>query len=616
MEEGEFKMSGKYALIWDLDVFFPGGSSSPEFGRFVEELTRDIGALKGKIEALDSVPAKERPEAWSGLIDGVQELGKRFREARAFVSCLTAQDVKDEQAKLWRGRLTQLSASYGAAMTQLERKILEVPDADWQELINHPKIQPVAFSLEERRRRAAEQLAPEQEILVGDLAVDGYHAWGELYNTVVGRITIPFEEDGEVKRLSVGQARNKFFSPDRKVREEVFKRWQKAWEEHADLCAAALNHLGGFRLNLYRHRGWDSVLKEPLDDNRMTLETLETMWGVIDGNKERLIPYFRRKAELLGLDVLRWCDLDAPIPGGEKSISYDEAADFIIEQFGRFNPDLAEFARTAFTDRWIEAEDRSGKRPGGFCTAFPVTGQSRIFMTFGGTTGNISTLAHELGHAYHQQVMGDLPYWSQLYSLNVAETASTFAELIVTDAAIRHASSDAERLGLLEEKLQRSAAFFMDIRARFLFETRFYDERKMGSLSVDRLNELMVKAQREAFADALAEYDPTFWASKLHFYITGQPFYNFPYTFGFLFSAGIYGRAREEGKAFAEKYAALLRDTGRMNVEDLAARHLGVDLKRPDFWQSAVDQVLSDVELFLRLSEKRALSGDEGAASS
>lgn len=597
-------MAAKYSMTWDLDVFFPGGSSSLEFRRFVEELTRDIENLDRKLSALDSVQGEGRPEAWSKLIDHVQELGKRLRQAGAFVSCLTAQNVKDEQAKLWRGRLNQLYASYGAAMTQLERRILEVPDAEWQELINHPKIRPVAFSLEERRRRTAEQLPPEQEILVGDLAVDGYHAWGELYNIVVGRITIPFEEDGEVKELSVGQARNKFFSPDRKVRETVYERWQEAWKEHAELFASALNHLGGFRLNLYRHRGWDSVLKEPLDDNRMTRETLETMWDVIDRNKERLIPYFDRKAKLLGLDVLRWCDLDAPIPGGEKSVSYDEAADFIIEQFGRFDPNLADFARTAFENRWIEAEDRPNKRPGGFCTVFPVSGQSRIFMTFGGTTGNISTLAHELGHAYHQQVMGGLPYWSQLYAMNVAETASTFAEMLVTDAAIRHASTDAERLGLLEEKLQRAAVFFMDIRARFLFETRFYEERKKGPVSVDRLNETMVTAQREAFADALGDYDPTFWASKLHFYITGQPFYNFPYTFGFLFSAGIYARAKEEGEAFAKKYVDLLRDTGRMTVEDLADRHLGVDLRRPDFWQSAVDEVLSDVDLFLRLSEK------------
>ena len=488
-------------------------------------------------------------------------------------------------------------------MTQLERRILEVPDAEWRELINHPEIQPVAFSLEERRRRAAEQLPPEQEILVGDLAVDGYHAWGELYNTVVGRITIPFEEDGEVKQLSVGQARNKFSSPDRRVRETVFERWQKAWQEHAELFASALNHLGGFRLNLYRHRGWDSVLKEPLDDNRMTRETLETMWEVIDRNKERLIPYFERKAKLLGLDALRWCDLDAPIPGGEKSVSYDEAADFIIEQFGRFDPNLADFARTAFENRWIEAEDRPNKRPGGFCTAFPVSGQSRIFMTFGGTIGNISTLAHELGHAYHQQLIGQLPYWSQLYPLNLAETASTFAESIVTDAAIRHASSDAERLSLLEEKLQRAAAFFMDIRARFLFETRFYEEKRgtgqrgpVERVDGDRPKGGLrrrpggLRSHLLGFQAALLHHGPALLQLPLHLRL---PVQRRPLR------AGADGRA-----GLRKRYADLLRDTGRMNVEDLAARHLGVDLKRPEFWQNAVDEVLSDVERFLRLSEK------------
>lgn len=464
-------------------------------------------------------------------------------------------------------------------------------------------MKPIAFPLNERRRRAQEKLSPEQEVLANDLAVDGYHAWQDLYNAVVGRISIPVERDGETVHLSVGQAANMMVNPDRNVRAAVFAKWQEAWSNEAELCAQALNHLAGFRLNLYRHRGWDSVIREPLDIGRMREETLDAMWQAIENRKDRLVAYLERKAKLLGVEKLSWYDVSAPIGTTTRQVTYDEAASFILEQFNRFSPKLAEFTKTAFEEAWIEAEDRPGKRPGGFCTSFPVSKQSRIFMTYAGNAQNVSTLAHELGHAYHQQVMWDLPPLAQNYAMNVAETASTFAEMIVADAAVKHASSDEERLVLLEDKVQQTVAFFMNIHARFIFEKNFYEARKKGLLSVDALNSLMLEAQKEAYRDALAEYEPQFWASKLHFYITSYPFYNFPYTFGYLFSLSVYARAMQEGPAFAEKYDALLRDTGRMTVEELASRHLGEDITTVEFWQAAVDLAVADIEEFLRLTQ-------------
>ncbi len=595
----------QYPVNWDLDSFFPGGSQSSELEEFLAQLEADLTSLDQKIAGLKPAEAGKEVEQWSHLLNEIQDISSRLGQAGSFIHCLMSQDVTDEQAKLLNGRITQLSATYGSVMTALDSRFLEIAEADWKKLLQAEELAPISFPLEERRRRAAEKLPPEQETLVGDLSVDGYHAWGDLYSTVVGRIHVPYEEDGKVQQLSVGQAANKMANGDRKVREKVFENWEKAWAEYAELCAAALNHIGGFRLNLYRHRRWDSVLQEPLDYNRMSNKTLDMMWDVIQQNKPRLLQYLQRKAALLGVERLSWHDLYAPVMENQKNVSYDEGAMFILEQFARFDPKLADFSKTALTDGWVEAEDRPGKRPGGFCTSFPLSGQSRIFMTFSGTASNVSTLAHELGHAYHQHVMEGLPRMAQKYAMNVAETASTFAEMIVADASIRHAANEEERLVLLEDKLQRATAFFMDIHTRFLFETRFYEERKQGPVSVGRLNELMTEAQKEAFQGALGEYHPHFWASKLHFYLTSVPFYNFPYTFGYLFSAGIYKRSQEEGPSFAQKYVDLLRDTGRMKVEDLAQHHLGVDLTRPDFWQSAVDVVLADVDQFLEMTESK-----------
>lgn len=383
----------------------------------------------------------------------------------------------------------------------------------------------------------------------------------------------------------------------------MFVKWEEAWAKDAELCASALNHLAGFRLSVYEQRDWQKVLQEPLEINRMSEQTLNVMWDVIDQNKSLFLAYLERKAKLLGVPELTWTDVSAPLSQSNQTFTYEEAQTFIVDHFSKFSPQLAEFAQKCFRDRWIEVEDRPGKMPGGFCTSFPVSEQTRIFMTFSGTTSNVFTLAHELGHAYHQHVMRGVPVLLQSYAMNVAETASTFAELIVGDAAVQMANSNEERIALLEDKIQNSIAMYMNIHARFLFETRYYEQRKQGMVSVEELNRLMETAQRDAFKNSLAGYHPYFWAAKLHFYITDVPFYNFPYTFGYLFSAGIYARAKQEGAGFAEMYVNLLRDTGSMRVEDLAAKHLGVELTQPEFWQSAVDLTLHDVREFLSLTE-------------
>jgi oligoendopeptidase F len=524
-------------------------------------------------------------------------------EADSFVACLAAENQADKAAIGLAGHVKTYSAVYSSAMTRFDQYLAEISEEHWEQLLQSAELKEIAYPLTERRALAAEKLPPEQEALVNDLAIDGYHGWGEAYNTTVSKFRITFEEDGKSTELSAGQAANKMHNPDRAVREQLFRLWEEKWSDHADYCADALNHLAGFRLKLYERRGWEGIHKEPLSINRMSKETLDAMWSVIDKSKGIFVEYLQRKAKLLGVERLSWYDVEAPVGKGSKYFSYDEGAKLIVDQFRRFSPKLADFSEAAFESGWIEAEDRPGKRPGGFCTSFPIAEQTRIFMTYAGTASNVSTLAHELGHGYHQHVMNDLPALAQDYAMNVAETASTFAELIVSDAAMKSASNEEERLTLLEDKIQRSVAFYMNIHARFLFETKFYEERSKGLVSVERLNELMVESQKLGYLDALEEYHPHFWASKLHFYITEVPFYNFPYTFGYMFSAGIYAEAVRQGAAFEDKYIALLRDTGRMTVEELAQKHLGVDLRNAEFWQRAMDLSVADVREFLKLTE-------------
>lgn len=588
-----------YSMTWDLDIFFKGGSSSNEFLTFLDEINEEVKELDRLVSNINAEGNDE-----SSLIqafDLYKNTNMKSSQASAFIGCLEAQNAQDKKAGQLRIKQMKIVASLKMVLSKLDEKLIQHDDAFFEKILEKEPLNELKFVLNERREKAKEKLSVKEEALITQLAMDGFEGWSQMYDTIVGSMTIPYK--GE--KLSVGQAANKFSDPDERARKELFTAWEQAWEEKSDLFARTLNHLAGFRLSVNEKRGWDDILKEPLEIGRMKKETLESMWNVIADHKEPLVRFLKRKAELLDLDKLSWADLDAPlaVTAESKVMDYQEGADFIIQQFAKFGSQLANFTQKAFEDSWIEAEDRPGKRPGGFCTGFPLNKQSRIFMTYSGTPSNVSTLAHELGHAFHSYAMRDIHPLNRSYAMNVAETASTFAEMVVADAAVKEAASEEEKLVLLEDKIQRSVALLMNIHARYLFETRFYDERKQGYVSAERLNELMVDAQKEAYGDALSDYNPTFWASKLHFYITGVPFYNFPYTFGYLFSLGIYANALKEPAGFEEKYIALLKDTGSMKVEDLAEKHLGVDLKTRDFWEEAVNACMEDVEEFMRLTD-------------
>jgi oligoendopeptidase F len=594
-----------YSQVWNLDVFFSGGSDSAELEKFFRQTEESIKEFEAKVTNWTPVNSVEDTQNLVELLRSLEEAAKRLTHAGAFIGCLLAQNTKDKKAYSLDAKITSLGAVFQSALGSLDHQLTTIDDSVWESVVATEPLKEFSFVLTESREKAKEKLSKEEEALISMLEVDGYHSWGQLYDLIVSKIKVPFSENDVEKQLSVGQAFNKFSNPDREVRAAVFKNWEQAWGNQADILAKTLNHLAGFRLNVYQKRGWEDVLKEPLSINRMEKVTLETMWEVISEHKQKLVKYLERKAKLLGIEKLSWFDLDAPYGKTETKVSYQEGAKFIEQNFALFGEKLAAFTKNAFLDRWIEAEDRPGKAPGGFCTYFPEKEQSRIFMTYSGTPSNVSTLAHELGHAFHSYAMRDVPFLNCNYAMNVAETASTFAEMIVADAAVKNAKDEEEKLVLLDDKIQRTVALLMNIHARFLFETSFYEERKVGTVTADRISELMLSAQKEAYGDSLEEYHPLFWASKLHFFITDVPFYNFPYTFGYLFSLGIYAQALEEGTGYEEKYMALLRDTASMKVEDLARKHLQVDLTQKDFWEKAVGTCLDDIDEFLKLTENK-----------
>ena len=599
----------KYSMKWDLESIFPGGSSSTQLKEKLENIREQLDELSSLIIKWDTEKDSPAFKELEDILLVQEKLTKGLSQVFTFIEAVQSADVSDKQAGKIFGQVVESSSAFSTLQTMLTKKMVAMPDNAWNELVELPAFKEIEFSLNETRLQGKELLSETEEALINALSIDGFQGWSDHYDSLVATIEIPFEDsEGYIHLLSAGQAYNKMNTdPDAGVREQLFEKWEETWGSMAPLFSDTLNHLAGFRLADYKAHGVKDFLKRPLEYNRMKQETLDTMWKAVSDHKQPFVDYLNRKAQLLGKDKLSWQDTEAPVIMGDskaKVYPYDEGADFIVENFRKFSGKMADFAQHAFDHSWIEAEDRGGKRPGGYCSELPESKESRIFMTYAESPSEVSTLAHELGHAFHSHVMTDLPTLNQQYAMNVAETASTFAEMIIADATVKEAASKEEKITLLDTKMQNALAMFLNIHARFLFESNFYAERQNGIVTDERLGELMEEAQKEAYQDSLSNYHPHFWASKLHFFIADVPFYNFPYTFGYLFSLGIYARSLEEGAGFEDKYIALLRDTAAMSTEDLAMKHLNVDLTKPDFWEAGIAIMRNDVDTFMELTEE------------
>ncbi len=596
-----------YSLNWDLDSILPN-PQTPAFAAHLEQFQADLTQLAGASDALPAVKDAAAPKAWGPFIEQLSAILARQEDLQAFIGCHMADAAENKEYQRIDGVLASLTPLRQKALANVELAFTGVEEAGFETFITgDASLKTLRFVLEECRRNSALRLPKDQEQLANELAVDGSLAWSRLYDRISGELKIEVMERGQVVQKSPGQIQ--FDMPERSVRQNNFYAFDKAWAGLADTCADALNHLSGARLTKYKRLGVDH-LAAPLRMNRMTRETLDAMWGTIADKKACLLPYLDRKAKLLGLSKLAWYDQFAPLPAAlgeppQSELSYPEAVDLVNSTFDQFSPDLGDFAKHAFREQWVEAENRGGKRQGAFCTGIPTKRQTRVFMTYTGTADSMSTLAHELGHAYHSWVLREQPFLLQDYPMNLAETASTFAEAVLGEKRLAAASSVNEELGMLDQMLGDSVAFLMNIHSRFVFEDRFHIARAKGELTAAQLSEMTLAAQKETYLNAFADdgWYPGFWISKLHFYINGWPFYNFPYTFGYLLSNGLYSMAAEGDPKFPERYRKFLIATGCQLTEDAVQSTLGYDLRKPDFWARSIAVIAKRVERFVTLAD-------------
>jgi pepF/M3 family oligoendopeptidase len=597
-------MAGKYPVVWDLDSLYPNPQTA-EFRELVDDYATRLKALAEESDALPAIEANDvTATTWAEFLEKYSLVDSDGTSIETFIACHAAADAANKTYQQYEGELAALSPLKSRIATNVEFAF-QAPDEDTLEAFVDLNItlKMNEYFLKLRRRNAALRLPREQELLAADLDVDGLQGWSRLYDRIAGALRVSVMERGEVVEKSPGQVQ--FDSPHRTERENNFCASNKAWATVADTAADALNHIAGSRLSKYRRLGVDH-LAMPLNLNHMQSETLDTMWSVVSDRKACLKKYLDAKAQLLGLDKLSWFDLQAPLPssgatGGK--LSYDEACELVIESFTEFSPEFGDFAKMIIENAWIEVEDRPGKRQGGFSIDLPTPQQSRIFMTFTNTVDSMSTLAHEIGHSYHSWVMRGQPVFLRDYPMNLAETASTFAEAVLGENRLAVTNGNAEKLALLDTMLSDSVAFLMNIHARFLFEDQFHQERVNGEVSTERLCELMVETQKSAYLNSLADdgWNPYFWVSKLHFYIADWPFYNFPYAFGYLLSLGTYALAKD-APDFPAKFRDFLISTGSHDTEEAVENTLGYNLREREFWDRSIDIVEQRVNQFVELA--------------
>ncbi|MGB7290795.1 MAG: M3 family oligoendopeptidase [Thermodesulfobacteriota bacterium] len=598
-------------MNWDLSSYFPE-FNGPEMRDFKDRLKKDIKSLKQKAGSLSPLDDPNKAE-WEEVLLVNENLLKRFSHLSSYIGCLSACDANNEAYLKQEADLAVMGAEFSKLKIEILRSIKDAPDELFYSFIDRDNLKDAFHYLKRLRDESHMRMAPDKEMLAADLGVDGISAWGRLYDTVTGKLEFEMKyPDGVIKRLPISQRCSLMEHPDRRIRKAAFYRGNEAWKGVEDVLAAALNAISGTRLTLNRYRGIDHFLDVALFQSSITRKALDAMIEAIFSELEIPRQILRLKAETMNTEGIAWYDLGAPleIPDMD-SISWVRGKSLVQDSFAKTYPKIGEFVQMVFDSNWVEWEPRSGKRPGGFCTGSLLNNESRIFMTFNDSIGDVMTLAHEAGHAFHSHVMRDLRPYARNYPMTLAESASTFGEMILTNALLEDPSISQELKALmLDMEINHGAIYLMDIPVRYEFEKSLYEERLNGELSVTDLKSLMVETQRRIFDEILEAggEDPYFWASKLHFYITGITFYNFPYTFGYLLSRGLYSTFRKEGREFLPRYQQFLRTTGSDSAVNVARHGLGCDLEKPDFWVEAIHTLKAPYERFKKLLPRLAIS--------
>lgn len=596
---------------WDLSSIYPG-LDSPQYQAAFQDLKEQLDALDQYMLANHIAPPHNGPQGndpselaqmigeWLGRANKAVGLEKTLR---AFTYAFVSTDSYDQQAAQALSRLQKLTVRLEQLNIQFQSWVGALA-AQLPEIISQGEtLQEHAFILKEAAAQSKYLMSAPEEHLAAELSISGAKAWRKLQGTVTSQLTVEFSRDGETETIPMPAIINIMTNdPDPEVRRRAYETEIAAWDTVKEPLAAALNGVKGFVSTLDRRRGRGDAVHSSLDLSRIDRPTLDAMLGAMQASFPTFRKYWRAKATRLGKEKLAWWDLFAPVGQSERSFTFPQARQFIIEQFGNFSSELADFARRAFEENWIDAEQREGKRGGAFCIALPDVNQSRVLCNFDGSLDQVFTIAHELGHAYHNECQRDQTALNRTNPMTLAETASIMCETIVTEAALAQAANPAEELAILETRLIGDAQVIVDIYSRYLFEQEVFQRRAEAELSADDFCDIMLRAQQATYGNALDErYRHKYmWTWKPHYYYEERSFYNYPYAFGLLFGIGLYAIYQTRGADFIPDYKELLASTGKASAADLASR-FDIDIRTPEFWHDSLAVIGRRIDRYLEL---------------
>ena len=581
--------------VWNLDPIYKG-FDDPNF-------EGDLNALRQEVESFSTfVGVLGETEPLTGLKKGIAaqeriaDLANRLAE---YATLRQNADSRDPQAGSHLGRIMGVYSGLAAPAAAFEswaaglQNLTELVGSD-------ADLKDYTFLFGKMQKTSRYLLPGVGEAVMAKMSLSGGSAWSDLQQYLTS--TVPVTYRGQTITLSA--VRNLAYDADPQVRKDAFGAELACYDRIKDSVAFALNSIKLETISDCQLRGYQSPLDRTLQHSDMERATLEAMFGAIDEYLPKFWQYLKAKAKALGHENgLPWYDLFAPMGKSSTRFTTEDARDYLVELFRGFNPEEADMIARAFDEAWIDFFPRSGKTGGAFCAGIECLGESRILTNFDGQLGDVVTLAHELGHAYHNHCTRSHRTLNRDYSMPLAETASTFNECVVMGAAINRAADDAEKLSLLESQLQDITQVICDIYSRYRFETRVFENREEQFMDAAALCELMTEAQKASYGDGLDHnaLHPYMWVNKSHYY--GPTFYNFPYAFGALFARGLYAQYEKEGEAFVPKYNQLLYTTTVATAEE-TARVAGIDLTDREFWRGALKTVARQIDWFCEILEE------------
>ena len=586
-------------MNWDLGKLYMD-FSDPAFEADLRALEAEIAAANAQLKVLS--PGPDEARQLRELIVLLQRMTDRAGRLQAMVQMTLAADSGCEAALGPRTRLLRMRNEMNLLESALTRWAGENPRLEalcaQDDLLAEHRLY-----FRKLKESAQHLMDPALESAVLGMQLSGGASWCRLRDELFSGLSIELTVDGECRRLPLPAVRLMYSDARSEVREATYRAELAAYPRIETAMAACLNGVEGEANTLCELQHYASVLDWSLDLSRMDRPTLDALLGAMRDSLPMFRRYFRQKARLLGRERLRFCDLFAPLGANGKRYSLEEARDLLISVFSETHPPIAAVMRRAFAENWIDAYPREGKEGGAFCEGVHALKMSYVLTNFDGSYSDVSTLAHELGHAYHDSRLNDVSALLCDIPMPLAETASTFNELLLSERMLAGANAE-EALGLLDQQLGDAAQVIVDILSRFLFESEVVERRKDRTLSARELCDIMRDAQLQTYGDGLDPQwlHPYMWACKPHYYDTVYHFYNYPYAFGLLFAAGLYARWREMGDAFWPMYDQLLRFSGAGSVREVAAS-AGIDVSQPEFWSGALEFFARKLELFEELAK-------------